>query len=277
MVNSPIQVVARWMRKKGSYIDSGWGLDDPSAIVEELKAGFQRFLEGHTAHPHASEARRHQLAGGQHPQVALLACSDSRVPVEVIFDAGFGDLFVIRNAGNTNTFGSAGSIEYAVLDLNVRVLVVMSHQGCGAVKAAYLKETSFSASLTELVTDIKTGLTSHGISTDDLSSYNDGLFAPRQHHRNLVDGHQCPDLRCCPEQKVDDSTSLSPYRSSGHLLVASALWTRLNLWQNNLRGDPHGIAIRKKAIVPFDCLVIQLQQFLSPDQGTYQQQQRTLG
>ena len=156
-----------------TYIDSGKGLDNPYSVVEELKAGFQRFLHGQSAHPHASEARRHQLAGGQHPQVALLACSDSRVPVEVIFDAGFGDVFVIRNAGNTNTFGSAGSIEYAVLDLKVRVLVVMSHQGCGAVKAAYLKEQSFSASLTELVTDIKTGLTSHGINTDDLSSYND--------------------------------------------------------------------------------------------------------
>ena len=159
-----------------TYIDSGEGLDNPNSIVAELKAGFQRFLQGHSAHPHASEARRHQLAGGQHPQVALLACSDSRVPVEVIFDAGFGDVFVIRNAGNTNTFGSAGSIEYAVLDLNVRVLVVMSHQGCGAVKAAYLKEQSFSASLTELVNDIKTGLTSHGISTDDLSSYDDACM-----------------------------------------------------------------------------------------------------
>ena len=159
-----------------TYIDSGEGLDNPNSIVAELKAGFQRFLQGHSAHPHASAARRHQLAGGQHPQVALLACSDSRVPVEVIFDAGFGDVFVIRNAGNTNTFGSAGSIEYAVLDLNVRVLVVMSHQGCGAVKAAYLKEQSFSASLTELVTDIKTGLTSHGISTDDLSSYDDACM-----------------------------------------------------------------------------------------------------
>ena len=159
-----------------TYIDSGHGFDDPNSVVEELKAGFQRFLQGHSAHPHASEARRHQLAGGQHPQVALLACSDSRVPVEVIFDAGFGDVFVIRNAGNTNTFGSAGSIEYAVLDLNVRVLVVMSHQGCGAVKAAYLKEQSFSASLTELVNDIKNGLTSHGISTDDLSSYDDACM-----------------------------------------------------------------------------------------------------
>ena len=176
MVLRYVYIVPTMDEKAVSYTDSGHGLDDPSAIVDELKAGFQRFLEGESAHPHASEARRHQLAGGQHPQVALLACSDSRVPVEVIFDAGFGDLFVIRNAGNTNTFGSAGSIEYAVLDLNVRVLVVMSHQGCGAVKAAYLKEQAFSASLTELVTDIKTGLTGHGINTDDISSYDNACM-----------------------------------------------------------------------------------------------------
>ena len=119
------------------YIDSGGQQTTPQDIVNELKSGLQRFLDGQSAHPHATEARRHQLAGGQHPQVAVLACSDSRVPVEVIFDAGFGDLFVIRNAGNTNTFGSAGSIEYAVADLGVCVLLVMSHQGCGAVKAAY--------------------------------------------------------------------------------------------------------------------------------------------
>jgi len=158
------------------YIDSGQGLINPNEIVEELKRGFDRFLSNRTHHPHATQARRHQLAGGQHPQVALLACSDSRVPVEVIFDAGFGDLFVIRNAGNTNTFGSAGSIEYAVLDLNVRVLLVMSHQGCGAVKAAYLKGQAFSASLTELVNDIQIGLTSHGIDINDDNSYPDACI-----------------------------------------------------------------------------------------------------
>ena len=156
---------------ESDYIDSGQYLADPNKIVGELKRGFDRFLNNRTHHPHATQARRHQLAGGQHPQVALLACSDSRVPVEVIFDAGFGDLFVIRNAGNTNTFGSAGSIEYAVLDLNVRVLLVMSHQGCGAVKAAYLKDRAFSASLTELVNDIQLGLTSHGISIEDDQAY----------------------------------------------------------------------------------------------------------
>ena len=73
-----------------TYIDSGGQKISPEDIVVELKVGLQRFLDGRSAHPHATEARRHQLAGGQHPQVAVLACSDSRVPVEVIFDAGFG-------------------------------------------------------------------------------------------------------------------------------------------------------------------------------------------
>ena len=156
---------------ESDYIDSDQGLTNPIEIVDELKRGFDRFLNNRTHHPHATQARRHQLAGGQHPQVALLACSDSRVPVEVIFDAGFGDLFVIRNAGNTNTFGSAGSIEYAVEDLKVKVVVVMSHQGCGAVKAAYLKNQIFSPSLTHLVNDIRSGLTEAGVCTEDESCY----------------------------------------------------------------------------------------------------------
>jgi|TARA_A100001011_G_C14184807_1_gene788538 carbonic anhydrase len=160
-----------------TYIDSGGQQTAPQDIVNELKSGLKRFLDGQSAHPHATEARRHQLAGGQHPQVAVLACSDSRVPVEVIFDAGFGDLFVIRNAGNTNTFGSAGTIEYAVADLGIRVLLVMSHQGCGAVKAAYLTGQDFSPSLSELVNDIKSGLNNHGFSTDDQKTYEQACIA----------------------------------------------------------------------------------------------------
>ena len=154
-----------------TYLDSDGTHLEPPQILSELKKGLQRFLKGTSAHPHATEARRHQLLGGQHPQIAVLACSDSRVPVEVIFDAGFGDLFVIRNAGNTNTFGSTGSIEYAIEDLQISVLLVMSHQGCGAVKAAYLKNQAFSPSLTELVNDIKNGLKQNNINIDDSNSY----------------------------------------------------------------------------------------------------------
>ena len=77
---------------------------------------------------------------------------------------------------NTNTFGSAGSIEYAVEDLKVKVVVVMSHQGCGAVKAAYLKDQVFSPSLTHLVTDIRNGLTNAGICVSDESCYPDACI-----------------------------------------------------------------------------------------------------
>ena len=110
---------------ESDYVDSNSDqkLSDPTEIIEELKRGFGRFLNNSSHHPHATQARRHELAGGQHPQVALLACSDSRVPVEVIFDAGFGDLFVIRNAGNTNTFGAAGSVSYTHLTLPTILLV----------------------------------------------------------------------------------------------------------------------------------------------------------
>ena len=162
--------------ENSTYFDSEGSSLEPKDILNELKDGLKRFLEGQSAHPHATEARRHELANTQHPQVAILTCSDSRVPVEVIFDAGFGDLFVIRNAGNTNTFGSAGSIEYAVEDLKVKVVVVMSHQGCGAVKAAYLKDQVFSPSLTHLVTDIRNGLTNAGICVSDESCYPDACI-----------------------------------------------------------------------------------------------------
>ena len=162
--------------EKSPYLDSNGSAMEPTDILNELKDGLKRFLEGRSAHPHATEARRHELANTQHPQVAILTCSDSRVPVEVIFDAGFGDLFVIRNAGNTNTFGSAGSIEYAVQDLKVKVVVVMSHQGCGAIKAAYLKNQIFSPSLTHLVSDIRNGLTEAGICVNDESCYPDACI-----------------------------------------------------------------------------------------------------
>ena len=165
----------------------------------------RRFLDGQSAHPHATEARRHNLAGGQHPQVAILACSDSRVPVEVIFDAGFGDLFVIRNAGNTNTFGSAGSIEYAVADLGVRVLLVMSHQGCGAVKPLSLLDSR--CHLSHIVNDISSGLTSHGFNTSDVDSYEEACIA----HSRIT-----------AETLVQDSAVIRDAVSQKNLLVQPA-------------------------------------------------------
>src|SRR5438046_5665529 len=89
----------------------------------------------------AAEAatRRADLKASQHPFAIVLSCSDSRVPPEIVFDQGLGDLFVLRVAGNVIDDQSLGSIEYAVDHLAVRLIVVLGHQRCGAVKAA--KET----------------------------------------------------------------------------------------------------------------------------------------
>lgn len=103
-----------------------------------LKEGNVRFVEMKLRHPDETVARRESTAvNGQVPFAAVLACSDSRVPVEVIFDRGIGDIFVVRVAGNIATDSSViGSIEYAAEHLKTPLLVVMGHADCGAVKAA---------------------------------------------------------------------------------------------------------------------------------------------
>src|SRR6266436_428855 len=138
----------------------------PAKATSRLKEGNGRYTSGNQQHPHesseertyiatnsyenagmlflgmtAAEAakRRAELTKSQHPFAAIVGCSDSRVPPEIVFDQGLGDLFVCRVAGNVVDDHSLGSIEYAVDHLGVRLIVVLGHQDCGAVKAA--KET----------------------------------------------------------------------------------------------------------------------------------------
>jgi carbonic anhydrase len=108
----------------------------PGDALARLKEGNQRFVSGQSRHAHESASLRHQLVSGQHPFATVLGCSDSRVPVELIFDQGIGDLFVIRVAGNVITDDVLGSIEYARIHLNSQLLVILGHEGCGAVTAA---------------------------------------------------------------------------------------------------------------------------------------------
>ena len=130
----------------------------PAEAISRLKEGNGRYTSGNQQHPHesseertymatasyenlgmtAAEAatRRAELKTSQHPFAIVLSCSDSRVPPEIVFDQGLGDLFVIRVAGNVIDDQSLGSIEYAVDHLAVRLIVVLGHQRCGAVKAA---------------------------------------------------------------------------------------------------------------------------------------------
>src|SRR5437867_9075724 len=133
----------------------------PTEAISRLKQGNERYTRGNPQHPHESidertrlatnsfenaslifpdmTKRREELAKSQHPFATIVSCSDSRVPPEIVFDQGLGDLFVVRVAGNVIDDHSLGSIEYAVDHLAVRLIVVLGHQSCGAVKAA--KET----------------------------------------------------------------------------------------------------------------------------------------
>ena len=105
-------------------------------IWQELISGNKRFAEGNPTHPNQSMARRQEMAKGQNPRAAVLACADSRVSPEIVFDQGLGDLFVVRVAGNVVNDPILGSLEYAVEHLGTRLIVVLGHQRCGAVAAA---------------------------------------------------------------------------------------------------------------------------------------------
>lgn len=106
------------------------------AALQRLQEGNRRFVSGDPLSVnHACEDRRAELVGAQFPFAVILGCSDSRVPAEIVFDQGVGDLFVIRVAGNVVAPSGVGSVEYAVDQLGTRLIVVLGHSGCGAVQA----------------------------------------------------------------------------------------------------------------------------------------------
>lgn len=104
--------------------------------LDALVAGNKRFVTSSLEHPHWTPERRTQINDGQSPFAVILGCSDSRVPPEVVFDQGLGDLFVIRTAGNIVDDVALGSIEYAAAHLNTPLIMVLGHTNCGAVAAA---------------------------------------------------------------------------------------------------------------------------------------------
>jgi carbonic anhydrase len=107
-----------------------------SDIWQGLIAGNKRYAEGNPTHPNQSASRRREMAKGQNPRAAVLACADSRVSPEIVFDQGLGDLFVVRVAGNVANEHILGSLEYAVEHLGTQLIVVLGHNRCGAVGAA---------------------------------------------------------------------------------------------------------------------------------------------
>ncbi len=113
-------------------------IQTPAGAIEALKDGNARFFSGKSGRPELDVNERRAQIMGQTPYAAILACSDSRVPVELVFDVGLGDLFVVRVAGNVVGETGLGTLEYAIEHLDVHLVMVMGHESCGAVAAALL-------------------------------------------------------------------------------------------------------------------------------------------
>ena len=104
--------------------------------LERLRAGNARFVRGEARFPTVQKEVLAALAKGQRPYATILGCSDSRVPPELIFDAGFGELFIVRLAGNVLSPEVTGTLQYAGTHLRTPLFMVLGHEGCGAVQAA---------------------------------------------------------------------------------------------------------------------------------------------
>src|SRR3954451_24527244 len=129
----------------------------PDQALQRLLEGNQRYVAAKPTYPNLTVDRRTQLAQGQHPFSIVFSWVDSRVPPELVFDRGLGDLFVIRTAGHTLDDAVLGSIEYGVAELNIPLILVMGHEKCGAVKAtleAVEKHTTAPDRIQTLVRDI---------------------------------------------------------------------------------------------------------------------------
>lgn len=106
------------------------------SATTKLKEGNERFIKGKTLHPNQDFKRIKEVAAAQKPFAIIVGCSDSRVPSEIIFDQGIGDLFIVRTAGQVSSYASWGSIEFGNAVLGAKLIVVLGHTSCGAVSAA---------------------------------------------------------------------------------------------------------------------------------------------
>src|SRR5262245_8933707 len=140
--------------------------------LARLKAGNDRFVAGEARFPTVQKEVLADLARGQHPYATILGCSDSRVPPELLFDAGFGELFVVRVAGNVVSPEIMGTLQYAALHLRTPLFLVLGHEGCGAVDAALAVKqegAQMPARIALLLENILPGLADlpSGLSPDD--------------------------------------------------------------------------------------------------------------
>ena len=128
---------------------------NPRIGLKKLMGGNKRFVEGKSIKPRQDAVTIKKLENGQEPFATIVGCSDSRVPNEMIFDQGLGDLFIIRTAGQVSAAASYGSMEFAVLKLKTKLLVVLGHTECGAVAAAVQRPKNVPGHIVTLINEIK--------------------------------------------------------------------------------------------------------------------------
>lgn len=140
-------------------VDRDSAFKNPLLAIKKLMGGNKRFVENRSTRPRQSAETIKKLGFGQKPFATIVGCSDSRVPSEVVFDQGLGDLFIIRTAGQVSSAASYGSMEYAVLKLYTRLIVVLGHTECGAVAAAVERPENVPGHIVTLINEIKPAVT----------------------------------------------------------------------------------------------------------------------
>jgi carbonic anhydrase len=183
----------------------------PSAdhVWNSLVDGNKRFIDGKPL-SHDFISQRRTLERDQHPLVAILSCSDSRVPPEVVFDQGLGDIFVVRVAGNSADPTATGSLEYAVEHLGTVMIVVLGHQSCGAVKAACSGEKMPTSNLEAVVRPV----------TDSCS-----LAKERHTGEGIVDFAMKDHVHRTAQQLLAQSSVLKHAHDEGKLTIVEAYYS----------------------------------------------------
>lgn len=144
---------------------------DPQEALAELIAGNERYVSENTIHPRGGMDRVVETAPHQAPFAAVVGCSDSRVPVELLFDQGIGDIFVIRTAGNNvNSEMVMGSVDYAIEHLGVKVLLVLGHGSCGGVTGAISEGEEEHGNIGSLLSTIRNDVSQFVGKTDSLDA-----------------------------------------------------------------------------------------------------------
>lgn len=151
---APVAVDSVQWRKDHYVVNRDSAYADPRIALRKLMGGNRRFVEDKSIKPRQSRQDLTSTEKGQKPFAIIVGCSDSRVPNEIIFDQGVGDLFIIRTAGQVMAEASYGSIEFATVALGSKLIVVLGHQSCGAVDAA-IKRPDVPGHIVTLVNSIK--------------------------------------------------------------------------------------------------------------------------